>query len=222
MLCRTCGNDIPAGKRFCRQCGAPAEESTQPETPANVSIPDVAQLAPAATPAEETATVCPSCSADVPVGKKFCARSGSSQNVSGAVAVNPITEISVGIDTNNSSHYVLIKHTAGSRVNEIDKFAIEGFKDVTVGRSERVNVRYNPQTDDLVSREHLRITQLGHGSDEFVICDLQSLNGTFVNGSRIQGTCPIRHNDVVRLGTNGPEFRFEIVPALADSLGNEV
>jgi ABC transport system ATP-binding/permease protein len=48
-----------------------------------------------------------------------------------------------------------------------------------------------------ISRQHAR---LSGGSTGYVIEDLGSTNGTFVNGVRIQGSHPLKDGDVVRLG----------------------
>ena len=49
-----------------------------------------------------------------------------------------------------------------------------------------------------VSRRHCSIVVHANGHAE--IFDLASLNGTFVNGQRVDGSAPLRSNDVVRLG----------------------
>ena len=57
--------------------------------------------------------------------------------------------------------------------------------------------------DSAVSRKHCTITQVS--PDVYEICDLESHNGTFVNGIQISRT-PIRHGDRIRIGTS--EFVF--------------
>ena len=51
--------------------------------------------------------------------------------------------------------------------------------------------------DLLVSERHLRISPLG---DQLEVADLGSTNGTFVNGTRISRSRPVRHGDVIRVG----------------------
>lgn len=60
----------------------------------------------------------------------------------------------------------------------------------------------------LVSRYHAKIFQ----EDGFyVISDLDSLNGTFVNGIKITGPRKLAHGDVIRLATgSGPGLRFDL------------
>ena len=108
---------------------------------------------------------------------------------------------------------ILIRHTGGSRMHQSDEFNADGLRGITVGRAETSDVRFDPQRDDVVSREHLRITPAGTGADDYLISDLNSRNGTFLNRKRISQPTPLRHNDVVQMGLNGPEFRFELDPA---------
>ncbi len=67
----------------------------------------------------------------------------------------------------------------------------------------------NPECDIVleqvgISRPHARIEILG---DEFFIQDLDSLNGTIVNGKRITERCRLRHGDRVKIC--GLQFEFE-------------
>ncbi|PSB04190.1 PrsW family glutamic-type intramembrane protease [Merismopedia glauca] len=41
------------------------------------------------------------------------------------------------------------------------------------------------------------------------ICDLNSANGTFVNGQKLMGCRQLQHSDRIVFGNNGPEFAFE-------------
>ncbi|MFI5893899.1 FHA domain-containing protein [Actinoplanes sp. NPDC051513] len=65
----------------------------------------------------------------------------------------------------------------------------------TVGRDADLAARLD---DPTVSRRHATI-ELGHG--RMTVHDLGSLNGTYVNGSRIQGSAEIRAGDVVSFGS---------------------
>src|SRR5262245_8658191 len=63
-----------------------------------------------------------------------------------------------------------------------------------VGRAKGCAVRI-PESD--VSRRHCRIVQ----KDGFVVIeDLRSLNGTYVNGERVAGSCAVRPGDAVEVG----------------------
>jgi adenylate cyclase len=63
--------------------------------------------------------------------------------------------------------------------------------------------------DKIVSKEHCIIELRG---ETFVLRDLGSLNGTFINGERVRGEAALKHGDEIALGaTRG---RFEEGPAL--------
>lgn len=57
--------------------------------------------------------------------------------------------------------------------------------------------------DPLVSKEHLVVEQL---AGEWFLRDLDSRNGTWVNGDRVRGRIKIRNNDRVKIGTTHIAF----------------
>lgn len=104
---------------------------------------------------------------------------------------------------------ILIRHLSGSRANQVDQFPGSP-TEIVFGREPGVTVHYDENRDDLVSRQHVKITVDGSGNCQ--ITDLQSRNGAFLNQQRLFGSARLSHNDVVQLGAGGPEFRFEIDP----------
>ncbi|MBL8090433.1 MAG: FHA domain-containing protein [Anaerolineales bacterium] len=72
-------------------------------------------------------------------------------------------------------------------------FPLEG-EQLTIGRDSSNGVAIN---DAEVSRKHARLTFQG---GKFVIDDLGSTNGTFVNGQRLAGPVVLKAGDVVSLG----------------------
>lgn len=65
----------------------------------------------------------------------------------------------------------------------------------TIGRDPATNTI--PLTDSSISTHHARITRSG---DTFVVEDLGSRNGTFVNGEKIAAPTALTDNDVIRFG----------------------
>src|ERR1051325_2845861 len=65
---------------------------------------------------------------------------------------------------------------------------------LTVGRSDQSDIRLDGL---LISNNHARISQTSHG---VVIEDLNSTNGTYVNGQRITGRKALPADDVVQIG----------------------
>ncbi|MEO0559559.1 MAG: trypsin-like peptidase domain-containing protein [Bacteroidota bacterium] len=104
----------------------------------------------------------------------------------------------------------VVRHLTGSKANQVEEFPFAQFKEISVGRGGGTNVVYDPDQDELVSREHLKITR--DGDDAYSLTDLGSRNGTFVNKVQVVGTASIRPGDTVQLGHDGPEFIFDAEP----------
>ncbi len=66
---------------------------------------------------------------------------------------------------------------------------------ITIGRQEQCDVQVN---DTFVSRQHARITWGGAG---YLLEDLGTVNGTFLNGERISGPRALKSGDVIQLGS---------------------
>lgn len=70
-----------------------------------------------------------------------------------------------------------------------------------LGRAEANTIRL---TDRNVSRNHAILTKNGQG---WIVKDLQSYNGTYVNGVRVIGETPVQNGDIVQLG----DYRLELI-----------
>lgn len=109
-------------------------------------------------------------------------------------------------------NYLVVEHLSGSKAKQIEEFPLSLYPEILVGRDLAANVRFT-DAETLVGRQHLKITQLGLDSLEFRLTDLNSRNGTFLNGNRITGSVSLKSGDVVQCGPNGPSFRFEMRPS---------
>jgi pSer/pThr/pTyr-binding forkhead associated (FHA) protein len=102
-----------------------------------------------------------------------------------------------------------------SRANGVPEFVVEdseilapetrfeiGDGETSVGRSTSSTIVL--RSDDYASGRHAQLTR--HGGLLYVE-DLGSTNGTFVNGRKTVGATPLRHGDVVRVGST--TFRYE-------------
>ena len=78
-----------------------------------------------------------------------------------------------------------------------------------VGRHASADVRFGPESDLEVSARHATITR---EPDGWVLRDLDSRNGTWVNGRRVTADTPLRDGDRITFGTGGPAVRFTAVP----------
>ena len=103
------------------------------------------------------------------------------------------------------------KFLSGARVGQTEAFA-KAY--VGLGRHPLSDVRFDAERDLDVSARHAAIVRR---ADTFVIQDLGSRNGTFVNGTRITGDTPLHDGDVIGFGAKGPAVEFRIL-APADAL----
>ncbi|HET7293560.1 MAG TPA: FHA domain-containing protein [Vicinamibacteria bacterium] len=94
-----------------------------------------------------------------------------------------------------------------------DAFVEQAGAVVRIGRA-KGNTVWTPE-DRVVSDQHAKIVRL---EDAFVLMDLESTNGTFLNGRRVERAA-LRDGDVVGLGTGGPELKVQVLtPDLAERL----
>lgn len=112
---------------------------------------------------------------------------------------------------------IVLKHLSGSKANQVEEFPLNHVKELVLGRDPSSTVKYDPDRDDLVGRQHARISQDPNDPAQFIISDLNSRNGTFVNRQRIVGTSRVNPGDVVQLGPGGPEFVFDVEPRPASA-----
>jgi S1-C subfamily serine protease len=90
-----------------------------------------------------------------------------------------------------------------------------GNGDVSLGRHPDSDLRFDPHRDLDVSLRHARI----HVEEETVLLeDLGSTNGTFLNGRRVERPTPLRDEDVISLGSEGPRVSVRILPTDTASL----
>lgn len=90
------------------------------------------------------------------------------------------------------------------------KYAVKSDAPILIGRSEEANILIG--YDQYCSRRHAKI----YWSDnKCYVQDLESTNGTYVNGSKIQGSVELKNNDIISLGST------ELVIAMADTSKNK-
>jgi serine protease Do len=107
---------------------------------------------------------------------------------------------------------IVIRHLSGSKVNQIDQFDLAGLQEITLGRDPKSTVAYDLQRDDAVSRRHAVIRIKNDKELYFRLADLNSSNGTMLNGERIGGEVELLPDDVIELGSGGPRFTFDVQP----------
>ncbi len=86
---------------------------------------------------------------------------------------------------------------------------------LTLGRDLDCQISLDPLVYTAVSRRHAEIRPVTTTSGNLEanslwwVCDLNSSNGTFVNGQRLVGCQVLRDGDRIVLGQQGPAFQFE-------------
>jgi len=90
--------------------------------------------------------------------------------------------------------------TLAGRVYELES----GF--LTIGRGDTCTIRFDPRIERIASKQHAFVEAK---SDGFYLTDNKSLNGTLVNGIRIERT-RINSRDTIQFGLNGATASVEI------------
>src|SRR5438094_741159 len=98
------------------------------------------------------------------------------------------------------------KFLSGARVGQVETFR-KAY--IGLGRHPLSDVRCDAERDLDVSSRHAGIVR---HNDTFVLRDLGSTNGTFVNGAPISGDVVLADGHVIGLGQNGPAVEFRILP----------
>ena len=131
--------------------------------------------------ANETATSCPNCNAS-------------------AIAVLDTCLSRITSHPRPSARLVLVMPAGEEEIREIqhDRFRI--------GRNSQSEWVIDPLQYRTVSSAHAVITW---EDDHFLLSDLDTPNGTWVNGERIK-QCVIQHGDEILLSQSGPKLRFEV------------
>lgn len=113
---------------------------------------------------------------------------------------------------------IVIRHMSGSKANQVEEFPLNHFSEIIFGRDPASTVKYDPERDDLVGRQHAKITADPNDSNQFMVSDLSSRNGTYVNKQRIVSPTKIVPGDLIQLGPGGPEFQFDLEPRPANTV----
>ena len=106
---------------------------------------------------------------------------------------------------NERDSYVRIRRAVLQRVSNGEQILLEG-ENLTIGKSAN-QANYVIQGNKTISRVHVTIRKVG---EDYEIMDMNSSNGTFVNGRRISGDAiKLKDQDKVRLSDE--EFIFKMI-----------
>lgn len=117
---------------------------------------------------------------------------GHTQSLSSTMSI-PLVSMIEEIDLKSSSYLDILLPGQPQRRIEL------GRGEITIGRDEDCSIQL-PITN--VSRKHACLFPKG---EEFIVEDLNSTNGTFVNGVKIS-RCVLRNNDLIRIGEARIQF----------------
>src|SRR4028119_226465 len=90
------------------------------------------------------------------------------------------------------------------------KYQLDENGEVAIGRDRNCQITLESIAHGMVSRRHATVRPLTQGTlTRWEICDLNSANGTYINGKKLQGCQTLETGDRISLGLDGPEFIFE-------------
>jgi RsiW-degrading membrane proteinase PrsW (M82 family) len=83
--------------------------------------------------------------------------------------------------------------------------------EMTIGRDPTCQIVLDSSMYGMVSRRHatVRPSTTPDGRISYLLSDLNSANGTYLNGYLLQGCQELQEGDRITCGNNGPEFIFE-------------
>lgn len=114
----------------------------------------------------------------------------------------------------NARHNAFLRLVSanGATFGSESRYSLQPNKEVVIGREPSCQVVLDAMTYRMVSRRHAVVRPLSDSGDSkfsWLICDLNSANGTYLNGQRLQGCQELHPGDRISLGADGPQFLFE-------------
>ncbi|MCY7352585.1 MAG: trypsin-like peptidase domain-containing protein [Cytophagaceae bacterium] len=106
----------------------------------------------------------------------------------------------------------VIRHLTGAKANQVEEFDYSKYAELSFGRAANNDIRFDPERDSAVSREHGKIVKDASQPFSFSVVNNNSRNGIFVNKTRISGSAVLQPGDEVQLGPGGPSFQFDLNP----------
>ncbi len=110
---------------------------------------------------------------------------------------------------------IVLTFRSGARAGQSETLALPY---IQIGRHPQCDVRFDSERDLDVSARHAAIVRSG---ELYLLRDLGSTNGTWINGERLGADHVLAHGDVIRFGREGPALEVRLqrppgpVPAAA-------
>jgi len=105
---------------------------------------------------------------------------------------------------------LVIHFVRGQKSGQTEIFPLGRIDQLSFGRDPQCDVRFDAVLDGLVSRNHATLEWTRGRPRNFVVTDLLSSNGTYVNGRRVLGPTELKCGDVLEFGQSGPAVRFAL------------
>lgn len=114
----------------------------------------------------------------------------------------------------NARHNAFLRLVSGNGapIRSEFRYSLLPSKEMIVGRDPSCQIVLDAMLYRMVSRRHAVVRPLSSSPDNkfsWLICDLNSANGTYLNGQRLQGCQELHPGDRISLGADGPQFVFE-------------
>ena len=114
----------------------------------------------------------------------------------------------------NTRHNAFLRLVSGNvaALGSESRYSLLTSKEVVIGRDPTCQVVLDAMTYRMVSRRHAVVRPLSSSTDQkfsWVLCDLNSANGTFLNGKCLSECQELHVGDRISLGSDGPQFIFE-------------
>ena len=107
----------------------------------------------------------------------------------------------------------------GNPIEQRYSYLLSDSSEILVGREPSCQIVFKSEEYGMVSRRHAAIapSTSPDGRVRFTLCDLNSSNGTYLNGQRLRGCQELEVGDRIIFGNNGPEFLFEYETSLPNT-----
>ncbi len=196
LTCPNCGMQNAPQARFCARCGAPLAASTPaagPQTPSSPQSVDPPKLCPrCGTPVRSTARFCAACGYDLLAAAQAAAAPNAAPPAAAPASPNQPPGLHTVLMNENQGGGTLIVRWMGGNSQRYPLNKMQ----ISVGRAPDNDVVINHPA---VSGHHLSLLARPDG---LLLTDLNSTNGTQLNGQRIPPNQPqpFQAADVIRIG----------------------
>ncbi|MGK7888259.1 MAG: PrsW family glutamic-type intramembrane protease [Leptolyngbyaceae cyanobacterium] len=105
----------------------------------------------------------------------------------------------------------ILREVSPGGIASLEFHPLSSTNDISLGRDPSCHIVLDSRTYKGVSRQHAKICPVPNEPGEWFIFDLDSSNGTYVNGCRIKADERLFEGDRISLGKRGPQFIFELL-----------